>query len=262
MKTIYGSLPFYDSLIKQDRERTGAVVPIHCPQTQLPPFLIQVGTATIATIDTIKLISCSGAETDLTTGYFSAFPAVISSVATVLGSYIQYNGTAMLVNLPLGSYYVKITKSDASYYSDWIHISKMTNPLLKFIKIDFSNTDNLGDLRYEGSYSQSVWLEAILNNPTHEMVSTGEEKDGEFIAEKIVSKYIYSIIAYVSRGLYRCLIRLPQHDTITITDEVGNTYTPSVGNITVEAPEWSYYDTCKLTIKFNDGENTSFGWVE
>jgi hypothetical protein len=93
------------------------------------------------------------------------------------------------------------------------------------------------------------------------MVNTGEEKNGVFIAEKIVSKYIYTMIAYVPRGLYRCLMRLPQHDLITITDEVGNTYTPAPGNVTVEAPEWAYFDVCKLVIKFNDNENTNFDWV-
>jgi hypothetical protein len=57
-------------------------------------------------------------------------------------------------------------------------------------------------------------------------------------------------------------MRLPQHDTITITDEVGNTYTPSVGNIIVEPPEWTTYETCKLVIKFNDGENSSYVWTK
>jgi hypothetical protein len=261
MKTIYGSLPFYDSLLKQDRVRQNAIIPIHCPRTQLPPFEIQVGTAIVATVDSIKLVSCEGAETDLTSGFFTSFPSVTASVATALGSYIQYNGTALSQNLPLGSYYVKITKSDAIYYSDWIHISTIPAPMLKFIKIQFNNTYNLGDIRYEGSFVQMVWLEAILNNPTHEMVNTGEEKNGIFIPERIVSKYIYSIITYVSRGLYRCLMRLPQHDTITITDEVGNIYSPTAGNIIIEPAEWNYYDVAKIVIKFNDNENTSFDWT-
>lgn len=262
MKTIYGSLPFYDSVIKQDRQRSNTVIPIHCPRTQLPPFLIQVGTATIATLTSIKLVSCTGVETDLTTGFFSVFPSVTASVATTLGSYIQYNGTALSQNLPIGSYYVNIVKPDATYYSDWINIRNVPSPMLRFCKIQFSNTYNLGDIRYENSFVQMVWLEATLNNPSHEMVIVGEEKLGNFIAESIVSKYIHSIIAYVPRGLYRCLMRLPQHDTITITDEVGNSYTVETGNVTVEMPEWVYFDVCKLVIKFNEGINTAFDWVK
>jgi hypothetical protein len=132
----------------------------------------------------------------------------------------------------------------------------------KFCRVDFSNTDNFGDLLYEDSFSQTVWLKAILNSPTHEMVNTGEEKDGIFIAEKIVSKYVYSLIAYVSRGLYNCLMRLPQHDTITITDEVGNVYYPKIGNVTVEPAEWVSFDTCKITIKFNNDSLSNFSWVK
>ena len=262
MRTVYASLPFYDSLLKQDRTRENAAIPIHCPKTQLPPFEIAVGTATVATINSIKLVACDGSKTDLTSGFFTAFPHVTASVATALGSYIQYNGTTLIASLPLGSYYVEILKSDASYFSDWIFISNMASPLLRFVKIEFSNTDNLGDIRYEGSFKQQVWLEAVLNNPTHEMVNVGEEKNGIFIAEKIISKKIYSIIAYVSRGLYECLMRLPQHDTITITDELGETYTPEIGNIIVEPGEWSYYDVCRLRITFNNSDKSAFIWTK
>ena len=101
-----------------------------------------------------------------------------------------------------------------------------------------------------------------MGTPTHETVTFGEEKDGEFIAEKLVSKFIYSVIAYVSRSLYQCLSRLPLHDTITITDDVGDTFTPAVGNVTVEQPEWIGFETCKLTIKFNNGENSNFVWTK
>lgn len=259
MKTVFTSLPFYDSLIKQDRVRVNSVIPIHCPVTQLPPFLIFVDTYT-ASITSVKLVSCDGTETTITS-YFPTALSISSSTDPLYGSYIQYNGDPLNTSLVGGSYYVKITKSDITYYSDWIRVMPMTNPLARFIRIDFSNTKNFGGLRYENSFSQTVWLEAILNNPVHEIVNIGEEKDGIFIAEKITTKFIYSIIAYISRGLYNCLVRLPQHDTITITDEVGNTYTPNVGNIIVAPAEWSYFDVCRLKIDFNDNENSSFTWT-
>lgn len=258
MKTIYGSLPFYDALSKQDKVRTNANIPIHCPKEQLPPFLVQVGTHT-ATVTSIKLVNCSGGETDLLT-YFGTFPTVAQATASALGYYIQHIATALTANLPLGSHYVKITKPDVTYYSDWIHVSDMDTPMARFCKIEFSNTNNLGDINYGDGYKQVVWLEAVLNNPSNETINTGEEKDGIFIPEKIVTKYTYSIVAYVTRAMHRCLIRLPQHDTITITDELGNTYTPDPGNVTIES-DWVFYDICKLTIKFNDGANSQFSWT-
>jgi hypothetical protein len=260
MNTVFASLPFYDSLIKQDRVRVNSIIPIHCPMTQLPPFLIAVGTYT-ASISSVKLISCDGTETNITS-YFATALSISTSTDPLFGSYIQYNGTSLNTSLPSGSYYVKITKSDITYYSDWIRTMSMTSPLTRFIRIDFSNTKNIGNLRYENSFTQTVWLEAILNNPSHEVVNIGEEKDGIFIAEKVTTKFIYSVIAYISRGLYNCLVRLPQHDTITVTDEVGNTYNPSIGNIVVNPAEWSYFDVCKLVINFNDRENSNFSWTD
>lgn len=261
MKTIYASLPFYNSESKQDKVRTSSVIPVHCPKEELPPFLIKLTTDTVATITSIKLVSCTGVETDITSGYFSSFPSAIASTATAMGTYIQYNGGALAQNLPLGSYYLKLTKSDATYYSDWISVHNMSSPMEKFCTIVFSNTDNIGDLRYEGSFAQKVWLDAVLNNPTHEIIATGEERDGIFIAEKMVSKYIHSIITYVPKGIYRCLVRLSQHDSITITDELGDTYTPDVGNITIDPPEWVEFGIARIVIRFNDNENTAFGWV-
>ena len=376
MRTIYASLPFYDSLAKQDRTRTGAIMPIHCPRHQLPPFLINAGTETIATVDEVLMVACDGTETDITS-YFVDLPELIT-VGT--DTYIQYDGATLNTILPTGSYYIKLSNQDIIYYSDWIRISNIypnkikswtnesfdtfnsvntiitsatntgggveaantpldisvakgevitiwlnltlnsgTAPsvrLLKtglvvsnevqlvnginnieltatqaatvglqivtgaaivnfstsqiwvtrqyspnFMKLSFSNTNDLGDILYSTTYSQEVWLEAKLNNPTHEVVEIGDEKDGIFIAEKIVTKFIYRVIAYISRGLYNCLIRMPQSDSITITDEVGTTYTPAVGNVIVEPVDWVTYETGKVVISFNDGENSAFKWT-
>jgi hypothetical protein len=269
MRTVYASLPFYDSLTKQDVTRTGAIIPIHCPQNQLPSFELCMGagnaaTVAVSTVTSVKLVTSDGVETEIIS-YFANPPKVYHPTDPNFNTYIKYNGAAFNpgILMPLGVYYVKLAtlKDPGIYYSDYIRIDKVSVISANFTKIVFSNTDNFGNLLYEDSFAQQVWLEATLNNPSHEMVNVGEERDGIFIAEKIVSKYIYSLIAYVSRGLYSCLMRLSQHDTITITDEVGNTYTPAVGNIIVEPPEWTTYETCKLVIKFNDGENSSFGWV-
>lgn len=128
-----------------------------------------------------------------------------------------------------------------------------------FIRIDFSNTYDLGDICYQNSFTQSLWLNTYLNTPTHEPVLTGVEKNGIFIAEKIVTKFEFRIIARIGREFYRGLVRLPQHDTIIITDEVGNTYNPKPGNITVNPVSWEWFDTGNCEIIFND--NNSIVWT-
>jgi hypothetical protein len=87
----------------------------------------------------------------------------------------------------------------------------------------------------------------------------GDEKDGIFITEKIVTKWKYRIVTYVGPVFYHALIRLPQHDTIAITDEVGFTYSPKVGNVTVSPINWNWFDTGTLEIIFND--NSEFIWT-
>ena len=131
----------------------------------------------------------------------------------------------------------------------------------RFTRLDFYNSKDLGDILYQDSWFQTLWLECRLNYPLSETVEVGEEKDGIFLAEKIVTKYIYRIMTFVSRALHNVLMRLPQHSSITITDEVGNTYTPSVGNIQISAMEWSSFETGKMVISFNDGDNSAFNWT-
>jgi hypothetical protein len=128
-----------------------------------------------------------------------------------------------------------------------------------FIRIDFHDEHDLGDIVYQDGFTQSLWLQTRLNTPTHEPVLIGEEKNGIFIAEKIVTKYKFRIVTYCGPVQYRGLIRLPQHDTITITDEVGFTHSPSVGNIQVNPINWNWFDTGTVEISFND--NSEFVWV-
>ena len=128
-----------------------------------------------------------------------------------------------------------------------------------YIRIDFHDTHDLGDICYQSGFTQSLWLNTHLNTPTHEPVMVGEEKNGIFITEKIVTKYNYRIIAYISPVFYRGLIRLPQHDDISITDDVGFVYAPAVGNIDVRPVNWNWFDTGTVEIVFND--NSEFIWV-
>jgi hypothetical protein len=161
-----------------------------------------------------------------------------------------------------GTSYLRIYANSKSSYVTIPEVFVFRQYSPKFCKIKFTNTNNVGNLLYADDFYQEVWLEAVLNNPTSEFSEIGEEKDGVFIPEKIVSKYNYAIIAYVSRAMYSCLSRLRQHDSITITDECGEIYTPGAGNITVEQPEWTYYDTAKVTIKFNNDEDSQYVWTK
>ena len=123
-----------------------------------------------------------------------------------------------------------------------------------YMFLEYTNTKDIKSgveaILYQYDFTQQIYLDAILNNPQHEMTETGEEKDGVFQPEKLVDKLIYNIVAYVSRSTLKALRLLPMHDDIEITDEVGNLYTPSVGNVRVT---WDGgFDTYTLRIDFNE----------
>jgi hypothetical protein len=122
------------------------------------------------------------------------------------------------------------------------------------IKLTFKNTNDLGDILYQDGFFQTLWLHSQLAPPQHEQIDIGEEKNGIFIAEKIVTKFKFRILAYIGRELYRALIRLPQHDDIDIIDEVGNIYSPAVGNIQVNPVNWLNFDYGQTEILFNNNE--------
>jgi len=125
-----------------------------------------------------------------------------------------------------------------------------------YVHLEYTNTKDFNNgansIYYAGGFTQQAYLRAYENLPSHESIDVGSDKDGEFVAEKIVRKYSRSIVSYESRSMYNALSLLKHHDTIKILDEVGNEYTPSVGNVDVTI-DWNTFDTGSLRIVFNEG---------
>lgn len=157
-----------------------------------------------------------------------------------------------------GTYHLQFNNTAAANWSvTEVYAIRVYSP--NFIKIAFYDTHDLGDIVYQNGFAQTLYLQTRLNAPQHEPTEIGDEKDGIFIAEKIITKFKFRIITYVGPVQYRSLIRLPQHDHITITDEVGFTYSPRVGNIKVNPINQLYFDTGALEITFND--NSEWVWT-
>jgi len=114
---------------------------------------------------------------------------------------------------------------------------------------DFNNGDD--SIYYADGFTQQAYLRSYLNIPSHETIEVGNDKNGKFEAEKLVSKYTQSVISYESRSMYNALRLLPLHTTIKILDEVGHEHTPDVGNVQV-MPDWKTFDTCSLKILWNE----------
>lgn len=379
MRTVYTTLPIYDSTDKQEYNRTGNRRPMYCPRHQLPPFQFETGDD-LASIDEVLLVDKDGVETDIT-AYFETLPELID----LTNDYIQYKGDTLNTQLPLGSYYLQMTSdNDEVFYSEWICVidiypnlitslansggsgydtftvsgviissaitdgthesfagSGMAFDVVKgevitvifnetltsgvaptirlrkdtmtgtsisngvvsadglneialtatetapaylslknengdasnfstndvqvireysenYIKLQFTNTKDLPTpvneptILYQDSFIDMMWFKRKLNAPEHDTTLIGTEKDGVYIAEKLIAVYKYKIVDWIGRTLYRCLHRLSLHDDIAIIDTVGNQY--DVGHdATVDPVEWEYWEVGKLVIRFNDG---------
>lgn len=114
---------------------------------------------------------------------------------------------------------------------------------------DFNNEDK--SIYYVGGWTQQAYLRSYLNLPSHETIEVGPEKNGEFVAEKLVSKYNQSLVTYESRAMYDALRLLPLHSTIKILDEVGIEHTPKTGNVEIGI-DWNTFDTGSLRIAWNE----------
>ncbi len=158
------------------------------------------------------------------------------------------------------AYFTVLSTAAASFAVPW---ARGVRDYGDYIKLEFSNTDDLihsgtDSIMYAtGGFKQRAYLNTRLNIPAHEPIEVGEEIDGVFIPEQLNSTYLYSVVDYVSRSMYNGMQYMFMHDSIEITDEVGNEYSPNVGNGRV-AMDWGTFDTGSLRVEFNDG---SMNWV-
>jgi hypothetical protein len=258
MKTIYAGLPFYDDIDKQDYRRVNSNIPFYCPTTALLSFEVCDVIANVPTSFDVYLVPCKDTTGGtLINSYFTATSDIISLTDYF---YIVHDGADLATSLPYGRYYLRIdTNTTHSYYSEVFVVINTSKG--KWCKIECSNSRDLGDIMYAtGGFEEVYYLNTQINYPANEIIEIGEEKDGEFITEKLVTKYLYRLSDYVSRALHRCLIRLPQHDSITITDDVNNALTPAVGNVQITT-DWPAFDVAHIVIQFNNGDNTAFAWT-
>jgi len=119
---------------------------------------------------------------------------------------------------------------------------------------DFNNGDESILYTSTGGFTQQAYLRAYENLPSHESIEIGEDKNGKFVAEKLIRKYTRSVVSYESRSMYNALSLLKNHDTIKILTEDGIEYTPAIGNVDVSI-DWNTFDTGSLRIAWNEDGN-------
>lgn len=96
-----------------------------------------------------------------------------------------------------------------------------------YIIIEWSNTCNLGELKYAdiAGLNNKVYLNTAMSKPEYEYNEEGDEDGrGEFYAKFKSIKKIRKAELMGTEGLADALAFIPLHDTIHITDTDGNEY--------------------------------------
>jgi len=260
MKTIYTTLPIFDKLEKQVYQRARHAgmdqpKPIICPLNELPSFQWLDNGDGCLSVSTIELFDFYGNST-LITGYFASLPI---SHAITGDTYFVYIGGALNNSLPCGLGYLKITMNNAKkYYSEWFDAEDVYNGIgysSKYLIIDFTNTYDFGDIYYQSGFSQKLWFESETMESSYPVEEEGaKDGRGRFIRTfaRQTKKYLARTVT-MPDYMVDVFNRMRLHDTVTLTDLVGDTY--DVYNLEVEH-EWmgtdKYYAKIDLSFDYDE----------
>lgn len=265
MKTIITTLPIYDKLEKQCYQRANAkedsghgIIPVTSPRERLPSFQWLDGTDGATSITKIELIGVDGTATDITASHFTTAPKP-ATFAITGDVYFQYKGAPLDADLPCGLYYLKLTTNNAKvYFSEWMNITEVydkTTYSSKYLIINLHNTYDLGNILYQDSFTQTIWMESETMETLFPTEEEGQKNgEGRFVRTFGRQTKKYNVKTnQVPDYMVDVFHRLRLHDAITLTDLVGDINT--VYNLEVEH-EWlfddKYYAKVDLTFDYDE----------
>lgn len=106
--------------------------------------------------------------------------------------------------------------------------------LYDYIKIDWSDGCNIGNLIYETGFSNTLYFDKPMQPPTYEIEDEGKKVEGESIMESQVWVKRYTTIIECCEAVADVLSLLPLHETVNISDKDGNVYNCNGADVTVE----------------------------
>ena len=226
-------LPFHTNIEEQNHRRSyayGDIYPLYTPLGCVPPFQIHHESASMIGVTGATLYKSDG------TAVGSISSALVSAGLTVF----QFTGYSIIrfsspvprnITTSEGQYYMTLTTSDGvTYYSDIFTVTAITDGLLNvqwWDKEDFVldgtrivYKNNNGTVRYPNN----VFLQTQIGKPDYQFDEEGEERDGFFFPEKMLSSKKYKFTFLASEPLCDVMRFISLSDFINIIDQYGNEY--------------------------------------
>lgn len=239
-------LPFYENVDEQNHRRPyayGEVYPLYTPLGCVPPFQIIIPHTT-ATIQSVMLrhveettwfhIKSQLDATGLKKQYFGDYDVISYP------SLVPYNLTSQE-----GRYEMKVVLSDhREFYSDYFTVVADVSGMIqlqwydeqdlvmdgsRIVYVDASNQDG-GQY-----YKNTLWLPTLLGKPEYEFTEDGEERDGYFFPEKMISEKRYKCTFLAPEYLCDVMRFIRMSDVVLVRDNYNNLYRCDTFLIT---PKW------------------------
>ena len=187
--------------------------------------------------------------------YIFLFEEARSYLASNFGAIVP--GLNIITLIPtfstdIASFYIQNTATVNYSTSEIIILREYSQ---KYLRIDFSNSCDLGDILYQNGLIQSIWLESETMETTFPMEEEGKKNgEGKFIRTfaRQVKKYLTRTMA-LPDYMVDVFNRMRLHNQVSIIDLVG--YENDIYNLEVET-EWLYDD------KYYAKNNLTFDYDE
>ena len=226
-------LPFYTALDEQNHRRSyayGEVYPLYSPSGQLLPFQIIVNhrsasfSVTDAIVYTLAGTQVASIKQQLLDGGLQRL-----NFGTYGYDIIVYPSLVpMGVTLPEGQYYIRLRTNVGTFYSEVFTVVAQLSPYLKIEWWDDSNF--YGDAygiayQFNGvQFKNVVYLATELGKPEYEFEEEGEQRDGFFFPEKMISEKTYKFTFLAPEYLCDVMRFIRMADYILVTDKYGRQY--------------------------------------
>ena len=235
-------LPFYTNVDEQNHRRPyayGEVYPLYVPKGYVPPFQIIIP-HTSATISGVRLqevgtngyqnIKSALEQTGLKKINFTDYDVICYP------AFVPYNLTTTE-----GRYEILLSLSDGTIYnSDYFTVVADVSGMIQLQWYDIE------DLVMDGSrivytdngeqyFKNTLWLPTLLGKPEYEFSEEGEERDGYFFPEKMISEKKFKCTFLAPEYLCDVLRFVRMSDIVFVRDNYNNVYRCDTFLIT---PKW------------------------
>lgn len=233
----------------------GEVYPLYTPLGSVPPFQI-IRPHNSATVSTATLHLPDGTQKGDIKSALDGSGLKVQQYAQSGYDIVIFPSLApMAITTEEGRYYIRLSMSDGTvYYSDIFTVTGITGGLLAIQWYDFKDLvmDN-GRIAYTDAngvqnYRNILYLNTQLGKPEYTFEEEGEQRDGYFFLEKIISEKTYKCVILASEYLCDVMRFIRLSDVVFIRDQFGNTYRADTFLIN---PKWEEQgDVASVEIEF------------